>query len=126
MADWLIQIVATGSGSAAFLPVQPGGQRGGALRARNDDTVIWRNMTGRPHHPWPTDDRFIPLSDAEVGQGIKLSDEIPPRQPSAAAYNVALPTAGTIYYCCKLHPEEHGTIIDQGGTGAMVVAEVEP
>ena len=119
MPDWLVQIVHTGSGSAAFLPVQEGAQLGGALKARAGDNVIWRNLTDQHHQPWPTDDKFTPLPDADVKEGVnKLSvAPIAPHKPSSAAYSVNFkpptPPGGTLYYCCKLHPEERGTIVDQ-------------
>jgi hypothetical protein len=40
-----------------------------------------------------------------------LSNQIPPGHSSRLAYVVAKPATGnTIYYCCSLHPGEHGKI----------------
>jgi hypothetical protein len=119
MADLQIRIETTGSGSAAFLP--QGGHLGGPLEARAGDNVRWRNMTDQEHQPWPADDKFVPLSEADVAPGINfLSYPIPARQSGAAAYSVVWPpnwpkpqTGNIIHYCCKLHPEEHGLIIEE-------------
>jgi hypothetical protein len=122
MPDWSIQILATGSGSAAFLPIQQGGQVGGALIVSAGDTVMWRNTTGQYHQPWTTDEHFIPLRDEAVKPDPPinnfLSYPIPPEQPAPAAYGIDEGKAGkTIFYCCKLHPEEHGVILVRGSGG---------
>ncbi len=116
MADWLIRIEDTGSGSAAFVPVQPGGSPGGPLKTFEDDSVTWNNTTDQDHWPWPTDETFQPWDESKVSKELMtyLSGQIPPHQPSDVIFNI--PEAGstdfgsTIYYYCKLHPEEHGTI----------------
>lgn len=117
MPDFLILVVSTGSGSAAFDPVRDGAGPGAALEAMPGDLVRWRNLTDQEHQPWPTDDKFIPLKEKDVSVAKKnyLSDPIPPNKISPAAYSVSWPGSSNrkIFYCCKLHPEEHGVIIEE-------------
>jgi hypothetical protein len=83
----------------------------------NNDTVSWGNKsTKRSHQPWPTRQDGTLLTEQEVtGANLRnyLSDEIPPRGSSTPTWVAATSTItdNTIYYCCKLHPEERGTII---------------
>jgi hypothetical protein len=125
MPDWSIKIVAASHPNprapAAFRPDVPGAAPGAPLQAQDDDLVSWDNTTNETHWPWPTGPDFVPLSEAEVPRTspLYLSDRVLPGQSSRPSYNVLLPNAnakpppqsGTIYYCCKLHPGEHGTIV---------------
>ena len=122
MADWLIKIVADGDGCSAFVPSQPGAGPGSALKAFEDDTVTFNNTTGEAHWPWPTDETFTPWADDKVSKdlGTYLSGEIPPHRPSDVIFNVPeitppppakpSPFGPKIYYYCKLHHNEHGSI----------------
>jgi hypothetical protein len=113
MPDWSIKIVPSDSG-AAFQPDLQGYLPGDPLPAQLSDTVSWNNTTDDTHQPWPTDSNYNPHSDAVVlprGGPNYLSDPIPAGLPSTPAYVVVQPSSGaTIYYYCKLHPSEHGTI----------------
>jgi hypothetical protein len=83
---------------------------------RPHDTVSWGDRTGQRHHPWPTKENGDLLSQAEVtgaNAGNYLSDEMPAGTGSRPVW-VAVPstiTGNTIFYCCKLHPEERGKIV---------------
>ena len=110
MPDWSIRIVTSTSGTGAdFVPALMDAQPGQPLLAYTDDMVSWNNRTNDPHHPWPANEDYEPYADDEVDEENMLADEIPPRQPSQPAYLCG--PAGTIYYVCKLHPEERGSII---------------
>jgi hypothetical protein len=72
--------------------------------------IGWFNSTNQPHQPWQTDQNYQPLAQSN------LSGVIQPGQPSLV-YTPSTPqpgTTSTIYYCCKLHPNqqsERGTIV---------------
>jgi hypothetical protein len=124
MATWIVNIEngANPGDPAKFVPQL---QRAGAdgLLAAPGDLVSWSNRTDDVHEPWPTDQNYTPLTDAQVGESGSqnyLSDEINPRRSSRPSWYVRklkappAPTIGdgnTIYYCCKLHPQERGKII---------------
>jgi len=110
MPDWSIKIVTNPSGLADA----PG--RFEPLEATLDDIVSWRNTTQDKHQPWPTDSNYKPL-DVTPDSPQYLSDEILPGDPSDA-YDLIMPATvdpvtgiGTLYYCCKCHPAERGTIM---------------
>jgi hypothetical protein len=109
MPDWSIKIVPNPNDIAgapgAFEP----------LEANLDDIVSWNNTTGEKHQPWPTDSSYNPLP-VTPDSPFYLSDEIEPGQ-SSDAYDLVMPKTvdpetgiGTLYYYCKLHHLEHGTI----------------
>ena len=115
MPDWSIKIVPSRrrGGPAAFVPDLKGAKPGQALVAQVDDLVTWNNTTNDAHWPWPADASYAKLPDDKVSQqaGNYLSNQIQPGLSSRPSYDVVMPAAGTtIYYCCKLHPEEHGMI----------------
>jgi hypothetical protein len=112
MPDWSIKISVV-AGNPAFVPDLIDAQPGTPLVAQVDDLVTWNNTTDQSHWPWPTDSSFNPLPDAQVSVqlGNYLSDSIPPGRSSRPSYDVNMPATGsTIYYCCKHHPQMHGTI----------------
>lgn len=112
--DWSITIVPSGS-SAAFQPQN--GKPGQPQNAENADLISWNNRTGEKHQPWPATSDWTPLPDSQITKGSAgctyLSDEIDPWSSSSPAYLCQAPTSGstTIYYVCKFHPNEHGTIV---------------
>jgi hypothetical protein len=125
MAVWVIRIIngAAPGDPAQFVPqLQPPDADG--LLAQAGDLVSWNNRTDDVHQPWPTDANYVPLADAQVGpRGSQnyLSDEIDPDGSSRPSWVVAPltfpapppppPVSGkTIYYCCRLHPQERGKI----------------
>jgi hypothetical protein len=117
MPDWSIKIVPASNpvptAPAAFQPDVPGARTNDPLQALEDDLVTWNNTTREAHWPWLADADFRPLPDSQVLRPSLnyLSDEIPPGASSRPSYDVVMPQSGTtIYYCCKLHPGEHGTI----------------
>ena len=122
MPDWSIKIVPSSSGSgAAFQPDLQGYGPGAPLPAQQDDLVTWANTTGQTHQPSLTDSNYNPITPDPV-RGTKnyMSDPIPPNQSSRPSWDVSGPPASdpkaqswTIYYFCKLHPNEQserGTI----------------
>ena len=117
MPVWSIKIVAGAAGAPAkFIADNPAIPAGNPLLVFAGDLVSWNNTTGDRHQPWPTDSNFVKLTDAQVGthgEPNYLSDEIPAHQSSTPSWTaVASPiTAKTIFYCCKLHAQEHGKII---------------
>jgi hypothetical protein len=117
MPDWSIKIVAAATNVAGapaqFVPDLVDAHGGQPLAAQVDDLVTWNNTTGEAHWPWPTDQNYAPLPDSQVStkNGNYLSDRIPAGMSSRPSYDVKMPTSGsTIYYCCKLHPQERGRI----------------
>lgn len=118
MPDWSIKIVRSESGKgAAFIPDLIGARSGDPLEAQQDDLVTWNNTTNKTHQPWPTDSNYNPLPDSQVPRGSAnyLSDPIPAGESSRPSYDVAqpagTPATWTVYYCCKNHPNERGTIV---------------
>jgi hypothetical protein len=66
------------------------------------DLVFWNNETQHHHWPWPTDSNYNPQATGW------FPTPVPPGETSG---DFATPTsAQTVYYCCKLHPTEHGII----------------
>jgi hypothetical protein len=86
------------------------------LRAAQGDLVSWSNRTDDVHEPWPADQNYTPLTDAQVGPTGSpnyLSDEINPGHASRPSWMVTATAIGggkTVFYCCKLHPREHGKV----------------
>jgi hypothetical protein len=121
MASWMVNIVAgqNPGDPATFVPQlqQPG--PGGALQASKGDIVAYFNATDDAHQPWPTDSNFVPLPDASVPRQSTyyLSDQIAAKHSSRPSWVAFPPTSAmspdgkTLFYCCKLHPNEHGAII---------------
>jgi hypothetical protein len=117
MAVWSIKIVEgeNPGDPAEFVPqLQPGGPQG--LLAQLNDLVSWNNKTDEVHEPWPTDDKFKPLTMKQIGPSGSpnyMSDEINPGKSSRPSWRVVQPVlenGHTIYYCCKLHKRERGII----------------
>jgi hypothetical protein len=115
--DWSIKISPGTSGtSAVFTPDLLGVQPGDPLNAGNADIVSWNNRTADPHWPWAIDDTtgepYQNEQDAK-NANMYLSDEIPPWESSSPGFVTTAPTTGTttINYICKLHEQEHGSII---------------
>jgi plastocyanin len=109
MPDWSIKIkrnpTPTPDTPAVFEP----------LDAHVSDDVNWNNTTQQWHQPWPADSSYKPLSVTPDSPQY-LSDPIEPGQ-SSDSYALIMPQSvsalaniGTLYYCCKLHPGEHGQI----------------
>jgi hypothetical protein len=109
MPDWSIKIIPA-NGGAAFVPDLKGAQPGDPLQAQESDLVTWNNTTHDSHQLWQTDVNFTPFADGA------LCDEILPNRSSRPSYNLTVPkgtktgSTVTIYYCCKLHPQERGSI----------------
>jgi hypothetical protein len=112
--DWSIKITPGAGSLAVFTPDLLGVQPGDPLQAGNADIISWNNRTDDAHWPWPLGSDGQPLSeqDAKV-QGVYLATETPAWQPSTPGYVTTAPATGTttINYICKLHPQEHGSII---------------
>ncbi len=115
MAVWSIKIVpgAKPGALAKFVPQlqqpAPNGTYPNGLYADTGDAVSWDNTEGsKAHHPVPTDSKYKPLP---IPPANILSNVIPAGESSRPAYIVAEPATGkTIFYCCALHPREHGKI----------------
>ena len=108
MADWLVNIVLSGSGETSF--EVDGSTQGQPLDAHQDDLVTWNNQTNDEHQPWQTDSSYDPLDNGS------LVDPIPEGEPSIT-YNCSSPAANpqhwTVYYYCRNHPDnpkERGSI----------------
>lgn len=99
MATWVIYINEK-DGVASFDPHTFGAKPGEPLQASDGDEVSWFNNTEREHQPWPADQNFNLIDD---GPGL-----VPPiaSNESSDGYSVA----GTVYYVCRFHTDEHGTI----------------
>ena len=84
--------------------------------ANPGDLIYWQNNSVDAHQPWPTDAQYHPLS-VSSGSPLYLTDEIQPgdfSQTYEAAEPQGNPQTWTVYYYCKLHPNEtneRGTIV---------------
>lgn len=111
--DWSIKIITSGN-SAAFQPDVPGGKPNEPLQAQNADIVSWNNRTPEPHQPWPTETADgPPIAGVKRGDPNYLADPISPWESSTPAYLCVAPQTGTttVYYCCKFHTNERGSIV---------------
>lgn len=104
---WAITIQ-TGVPCASFVP-DVFGATGNVLNAEIGDLVCWNNQTSQEHEIW--------LANAAYEPQRRITDTIAPFQSSQPGYvpqagDTTPPKtkAGTIYYCCSIHPEERGTI----------------
>jgi hypothetical protein len=111
MPDWVVSIVSTDSGDAAFVVDFPGAKQGQPLQAQQEDIVSWYNQTDDVHQVWQTDPTYNPLD------GASLTNPIPAGQ-SSDGYDCIQPNGSpqtwTVYYYCNRHPEnplERGSII---------------
>lgn len=119
MPDWKININNAAGGGAEFVPAVAGAKGGDPLEAMQDDLVTWANNTSQTHQPWPATSSWAPLPDDQVPRTspLYLSDPIAAGGSSRPSYDVAQPAGPpppsqwTVYYVCKLHPDEHGEII---------------
>jgi hypothetical protein len=117
MPVWSIKIIPGAPGHPAqFVADVPTIPAGNPLLVFSGDLVSWNNTTGAVHQPWPTDSNHVVLPAATVGahgDPNYLSDPIPIHQSSTPSWS-ATPspvTNKTIFYCCKLHPQERGKIV---------------
>ena len=101
MPDWSIKIVP----NPQQIADAPGAFS--SQEARVGEIVHWFNTTQDKHQPWPTDNNYKPLENVDPTSPAYLADPIDPGKPSDA---YSLPMVGTLYYCCKIHPKEHGQI----------------
>src|SRR3954466_168885 len=108
MPDWSIRIVPNPqaiAGQPALLVVDLVGAKPGApLQTQEDDLVSWNNETNSAWQPWPTDANYnaLPANQVSMEDGNYLSDPIPGNLSSTPAYDVVMPTSGSIiYYCLK-------------------------
>jgi hypothetical protein len=117
MPVWSIKIIPGAPGHPAqFVADVPTIPAGNPLLVFSGDLVSWNNTTGAVHQPWPTDSNHVPLPAATVGaHGAPnyLSDPIPIHQSSTPSWSATSSpvTNKTIFYCCKLHPQERGKIV---------------
>jgi hypothetical protein len=118
--DWSVKIVPaanpTPTAPAAFQPDLMGSKPGDPLKVLDDDLVTWNNTTAQEHWPWQTDANYAPVPENPTTHDpqdptLKLSNPIKPNSSSRPSYDVLKPGGGTIYYCCKYHPQERGTIV---------------
>src|SRR4051812_15986265 len=89
---------------------------GDPLPVFSGDGVSWNNKTGQVHQPWPTDSNNVMLPATTVGSSGDpnyLSDPIPIHRSSTPRWTAAPSpvTNNTIFYCCKIHPQERGKIV---------------
>lgn len=111
--DWSIKIeLPDDTTLAVFTPDLLGVDPGDPLQAGIPDLISWNNRTGDPHWPWPLQANGQPYPSAEAAKAAKvyLCDEIPAWESSAPAFATSKPP-GTIKYICKIHPDEHGSIV---------------
>jgi plastocyanin len=99
-----VNIISSGS-KVSFTPQ--------ARSASSGDLINWNNLTGAAHQPWPTDANYKPLQASSPGWSGNLSDAIPAGKTSKLyAVNPPPPAITpppknwTVYYFCKLHPNE--------------------
>jgi hypothetical protein len=111
MADFSIRI--RGTIPAVFVP--QGGNPGTPMLARAGDNISWGNDTQAKHQPWPTRENGDLLTTAEVTGANNtnfLSDVIPKKTPSSDwAVTPSTVTGKVIFYCCRLHEGEFGSIV---------------
>ena len=106
--DWSIRIEPDGD-TFVFNPSQQ--------NAENSDMISWNNRSDETHQPWPANEDWEPLPDDQVTKAkagcTYLSDPIEAWESWSPAYVCAAPLTGstTLYYVCRFHPDEHGTIV---------------
>jgi hypothetical protein len=111
MPDYLVNIVASESGDAEFVPAFRGAGQGQPLEVNQEDLVSWYNQTNDAHQPWQTDSGYNPLAQSP------LVDAVPAGQPSntyPCTQPGGSPQVWTVYYYCNRHPDnpkERGSII---------------
>ena len=103
---WSISII-PGSSGAGFVPDVYSDNPTDVLQAQNGDIISWNNQTGDEHQPWQTDATFAVGS----GPNVQLCDVIAPFGSSSPGFCPDQDdTPSTIYYACRIHPQEQGTI----------------
>jgi plastocyanin len=75
-----------------------------ALQALPGDLITWANNDNHQSH-WPA-----PVVDGVVDKTGWLSEAIPPNASSKESFSP--PAAGTLSYCCALHPSEKSATIE--------------
>jgi plastocyanin len=119
MAVWMVRIV-PGDNPGDPVKFVPELQGPGSLQVSKGDLVSWFNATNDAHQPWAAHSDFTPLPDNEVlprQSAYYLSDVIAADASSRPSWKALAPKASmggdgkTFFYCCKLHPNERGTII---------------
>jgi hypothetical protein len=114
MPDWSIKIVAVANPrpdfKAEFLPDLSKATRGDPLKVQRGDLVSWNNTTGDAHRPWLVTSANAPPTDPPPNKNYLTTTPVPPHSPSDDYY-VDVPAGTTLYYCCKLHPAERGSIV---------------
>lgn len=89
----------------------PGSQVGAPLQAQVQDIVTWGNQTQDTHQPWPLDASGHPVPYPYTGTKANyLSDPIEAGGSSFPQFVVTGTVGQTIFYCCRLHPNERGQI----------------
>lgn len=115
MPVWVIKIVDVAAGGpAAFQPDLAGAKPGQPLGIRGDEnSVTWRNNTDIDHWPWPTNGQGGAMLDEQdaKNRGVYLTENILPGDVSAPRYTVNLLAGSTIFYCCRHHAHEQGSIV---------------
>ncbi|HSY48537.1 MAG TPA: hypothetical protein VLC46_06990 [Thermoanaerobaculia bacterium] len=99
--NWTITIV-SGTSGTSFVP-DVFGSTGSELQAQNGDVISWNNQTNQQHQPYQANSSYQPT-------GPQLCDVVQSFASSTPGYVPNTTVGATIYYVCKIHNNERGTI----------------
>src|SRR5215469_2830464 len=97
MPDWSIKI------TSQFEPSK--------ANVKNGDLVSWDNEANVAHWPWPVTSATAPPQDPLPPSLSPLSPNPIKPHSSSDDYSVTANVGTTIFYCCKLHPNERGSLV---------------
>jgi len=114
MADWSIKIVRVKNPKpellAEFIADAPNAKPG-TFDVETGDLVSWDNQCPEPHWPWPVASQTAPPVDPLPPGSSPLSPTAIEPSSSSDDYSVTAKTGTTIWYCCKLHPQERARLV---------------
>jgi len=112
MPDWSIKIVRSKQPGvlAEFVGDVPGAKPG-SFDVQQGDLVSWNNTTGEAHWPWPLASKTAaPAIPLPPGSPVLVSGSVQPTT-SSDDYNVGAATGTTVWYCCRIHPNERACLV---------------
>jgi hypothetical protein len=110
MPDWSIKFIPSNNpkpGVLADFVLDNPGDPASPFDVFLGDNVSWNNTTKDDH--WPA--LYDPVGGAgpPAGNPQPLGDQLKPRT-SSVQYSVGAAAGSTIWFCCKLHPNEVGIL----------------
>jgi len=122
MPDWSIKFIPAKTQIAGVLAefvLDNPGDPPGPFDVFQADNVSWDNAT--PNEHWPAVYPAGSGTTRPTGDPQPIGKALKPRQ-SSSTYSVPAPAGSTIWFCCKLHPNETGIfrVIAPGSTTPSV------